>query len=102
MVDRLSRVRFAEPLELYAKGFRRALDEQGYAPSSALAQLRLVAHLSRWMAREETSPGELRSSPLTWCKSDPASTIWVVTGVNLGVFLARARKGEHAGDLHRF
>jgi len=59
MVDRLSRVRFAEPLESYARGFRRALDEQGYAPSSALAQFRLVSRLSGWMVGEEISVGEL-------------------------------------------
>jgi len=59
MVDRLARVRVVGPLEPYGLGFRRALDEQGYAPSSALAQLRLLAHMSRWMSTRSLSPGDL-------------------------------------------
>jgi site-specific recombinase XerD len=36
------------PLAGYAEGFRAELLKQGYAPLSAVNQLRVVAHLSRW------------------------------------------------------
>src|SRR6266536_761561 len=54
-----SRVRVAGPLAPYARGFRLELARQGYARSSAVQQMRLVAHLSRWMSAERLSPGEL-------------------------------------------
>jgi site-specific recombinase XerC len=54
-----SRVRFSGPLEPYAGGFAEALGRQGYAPSSAVEQLKLVAHLSRWMAAEGVRPARL-------------------------------------------
>ena len=54
-----SRVRVAGPLEPYARGFCAELARQGYARSSAVEQLKLVAHLSRWMSGESLSAGEL-------------------------------------------
>ena len=32
---------------------------RGYAPSSAAGQLQVMAHLSRWLAHEGLSPGDL-------------------------------------------
>ena len=55
----LSHVRVTGPLGPYAKGFRAELARQGYATSSAVNQLKLVAHLSRWMATEGLSAREL-------------------------------------------
>jgi site-specific recombinase XerD len=40
------------PLERYADGFREELERLGYTPLSAAGHVRLIAHLSRWMARE--------------------------------------------------
>lgn len=54
-----SRVRVTGPLMPYAEGFRAQLADQGYAPFSACAQLRLAAHLSRWLALRGLSAGNL-------------------------------------------
>ncbi len=40
------------PLAQYADGFRAELARLGYTPLTAACQLRLVAHLSRWLAAE--------------------------------------------------
>jgi site-specific recombinase XerD len=54
-----SRVRVAEPLAPYARGFCAELLERGWAASSALQQMKLVACLSRWMAAERVAVSEL-------------------------------------------
>lgn len=54
-----SRVRVVGPLGPYARGFRVELARQGYTRSSAVQQMQLVAHLSRWMSAERFAPGEL-------------------------------------------
>jgi len=54
-----SRVRVSGPLEPYAGSFGEVLAHQGYAPSSAASQLKLMAHLSRWMATERVLASEL-------------------------------------------
>lgn len=46
-------VGFVGPLAAYARGFAGELARLGYPFESAQQQLRLVAHLSRWMAAEE-------------------------------------------------
>ena len=40
------------PLAPYAGGFRAELERLGYTPLTAAAHVRLMAHLSRWLARE--------------------------------------------------
>ena len=40
------------PLAPYAGGFRAELERLGYTPLTAATHVRLVAHLSRWLARE--------------------------------------------------
>src|SRR5262249_14844971 len=40
------------PLAPYAGGFRAELERLGYTPLTAAAPVRLMAHLSRWLARE--------------------------------------------------
>lgn len=47
-----SRVRVTGPLAPFVTGFTATLQRQGYAPVSTAHQLRLVAHLSRWLAGE--------------------------------------------------
>jgi integrase/recombinase XerD len=54
-----SGVRVTGPLERYAAGFLAELMEAGYRPSSAGVQLRLLAHLGRWLEQEGVDPGEL-------------------------------------------
>jgi len=49
----LSRARVSGPLEPYAPGFACELSRQGYSPFTVVDQLRLMAHLSRWLAGEE-------------------------------------------------
>src|ERR1700758_1212786 len=44
--------RVTGPLAPYAQGFRAELDRQGYTPLSAAVQVRLMAHLDRWLSRE--------------------------------------------------
>ncbi len=59
-----SRVRVEGPLEPFARGFGEQLVSQGYARSSAVAQVQLMAHLSRWMAGEGVSVAELTPARL--------------------------------------
>lgn len=47
-----SRVRVTGSLTPFAAGFAAQLRRQGYTQSSTCAQLRLMAHLSRWMTGE--------------------------------------------------
>src|SRR6266545_4239027 len=47
-----TKVRVAGPLAPYAPGFGRELRGWGYTDLSTAEQLRLMSHLSRWMARE--------------------------------------------------
>ncbi len=47
------------PLAPYAAGFGAHLLERGYAPSSAEDQLRLMAHLSRWLEEKRLEPAAL-------------------------------------------
>src|SRR5436309_2543802 len=49
-MSRPSRVQVIGPLAGYATGFRQELARQGYLPRSASDQLRLMAHVSRWLA----------------------------------------------------
>lgn len=52
-------VRVGGPLAPYAAGFGAHLLERGYAPSSAEDQLRLMAHLSRWLEEQRQEPAAL-------------------------------------------
>ncbi len=45
-----SRVKVSGPLVPYVSGFRAELESQGYRPNPVIDQLRLLAHVSRWMA----------------------------------------------------
>ena len=47
-----SRVRVTGPLAPFVAGFAAELQQQGYAPRSVTHQLRLIAHLSCWLAGE--------------------------------------------------
>ena len=45
-------VRMSGPLTVWVEGFCAELARQGYTRDSAGIQLRLMAHLSRWLAGE--------------------------------------------------
>ena len=47
------------PLAEYAAGFRDELFRLGYTPLTAACQLRLAAHLSRWMTAEGLAAQDL-------------------------------------------
>ena len=76
-----SQVRVTGPLGPYAKGFRAELGRQGYASSSAVNQLKLVGHLSRWTTTQGLSVPDLgpvqnralRRSPA--CSTLPAQLV---------------------------
>jgi hypothetical protein len=55
----LSRIRVTGPLVPYVSGFVAELVERGYTPVSAAHQLRLMAHVSRWLASEGLEPDDL-------------------------------------------
>jgi len=52
MADPSSRVRMSGPLKPYARGYAVELSQQGYTRFSAASQMRLTAHLSRWLESE--------------------------------------------------
>lgn len=55
-----SRVTVTGPLAPYSKGFCERLCGQGYAPASAVAQVQLMAHVSRWMLSEKLTAADLQ------------------------------------------
>ena len=50
------------PLAQHAEGFRIELSGLGYTPLTAAAHMRLMAHLSRWLAAEGLETSALTSS----------------------------------------
>jgi integrase/recombinase XerD len=58
-MGRTGRVLIAGPLAVFADGFRGELERLGYSPFTAQEQLRLMAHLSRWLEGGGLDAGEL-------------------------------------------
>jgi hypothetical protein len=61
MGDKASRVRVTGPLTAYSAGFAAGLTRVGYTENATADQVRLLAHLSRWLgaqrlAAEDISP----------------------------------------------
>ena len=54
-----SKVRVVGPLAPHAAGFRRELERVGYRPNPVSDQLRLLAHVSRWLDAQELRVGDL-------------------------------------------
>ena len=52
-------IRMTGPLQAHARGFSEQLTELGYARLSVAGQLRLMAHLSRWLASRGLDAGQL-------------------------------------------
>jgi integrase/recombinase XerD len=62
------------PLAPYAWGYGVLLVERGYAPSGVEGQLRLMAHLSRWVAAQRVELGALTPEAVErFLESRPAS-----------------------------
>ena len=59
MGGRPSAVRVIGPLASHATGFRRELERVGYRPNAVCDQLRLMAHVSRWLDGRGLGAGEL-------------------------------------------
>ena len=59
MGGQASRVRVVGPLAAYASGFAAELSRVGYREKPTADQVRLLAHLSRWLANEGLRPAEL-------------------------------------------
>lgn len=59
MTTDMSGVRMSGPLVRFGAGFAENLAAGGYSPLSAANQLRLMAHLSRWMLSEGLEPEAL-------------------------------------------
>jgi integrase/recombinase XerD len=58
-MDVVSRVRVDGPLAGYAAGFAVHLAGAGYTPLSAAGQVRVLAHLSRWLGEHGLGVGDL-------------------------------------------
>jgi len=63
-MDELLNVQISGPLEPFAAGFAVELARQGYRPGSVAAQIRMMAHLSRWMTRQQVEAEGLSASML--------------------------------------
>ena len=59
-----SRVRVIGPLVPYVAGFRAELERQGYRSNPTCDQLRLLAHLSRWLSSRDLDLGDLTPARL--------------------------------------
>jgi integrase/recombinase XerD len=59
MTSEVGKARVPEPLARFAPGFEAALLEAGYSPQTVVVHLRLMGHLSRWLAARELSGAEL-------------------------------------------
>jgi integrase/recombinase XerD len=55
----LFKVRMSGPLTPYAAGFAAELGRQGYTRSATQSQLRLLAHVSRWLGAQELDAAAL-------------------------------------------
>lgn len=76
----VSSVRVTGPLQGFAAGFAVELEAAGYTSLSAANQLRLLAHLSRWMASERVLSSELndeRVQAFLAARSAQGYTCWL-------------------------
>ena len=78
-----SRVRLTGPLTPFAEGFAAELARQGYTRNSATDQVRLLAHLSRWLAAHGLDVAAL---------TQPVMDSFLVARRSEGYVLWRSRK----------
>jgi len=86
-----SRVRVTGPLEPFAEGFIAELQEAGYRPAAAAVQVRVLAHLSRWMKDEGVSRGELREPELERFGREHLARFASLRGAGIAVVLGYLR-----------
>ncbi len=86
-----SRVRVSGPLEPFAEGFIRELEEVGYRPAAAAVQVRALAHLSCWMQDEGVAAGGLREPELERFRREHLARFASVRGAGLVVLLGYLR-----------
>jgi integrase/recombinase XerD len=87
-----SRVRVAGPLEPFAAGFVFELQESGYRPAAAAVQVRVLAHLSRWMQGQHVSPEELREPELERFRREHLARVASVRGAGMTLVLGHLRR----------
>jgi len=74
-----SRVRVIGPLVPYVAGFRAELERQGYRSNPTCDQLRLLAHLSRWLLSRDLDVGDLtpdRVEEFLVARRDAGYVLW--------------------------
>lgn len=86
-----SRVRVIGPLEPFAEGFIAELEEAGYRPAAAAVQVRVLAHLSRWMHDKGMSAGELREPELERFGRERLARVASMRGAGIAVVLSYLR-----------
>jgi len=86
-----SRVRVTGPLEPFAEGFIAELEEAGYRPAAAAVQVRVLAHLSRWMQEQDVAPGELGEAELERFGQEHLARFASVRGAGMAVVLGYLR-----------
>jgi integrase/recombinase XerD len=86
-----SRVRVTGPLEPFAAGFIAELQEAGYRPAAVAVQVRVLAHLSRWMREQHVAPGELRELELERFRREHLARVASVRGAGLTLVLGHLR-----------
>src|SRR5258706_12744123 len=75
-VSRVCNVRVAGPLAPFAADFTSRLEEMGYTPLTRVNELRLMAHLSRWLEASQLTGADL-------------------VGERIGLFLRAQRAGGY-------
>lgn len=86
-----SRVRVTGPLEPFAEGFVAELQEVGYRPAAAAVQVRVLAHLSRWMQERDVTAGGLREPELELFRLEHLDRFASVRGAGMAVVLGYLR-----------
>lgn len=101
-----ARVRVSGPLAEHAPGFTARLQEQGYTDLSLANQLRLMAHLSRWLAERGLSIAALtpelvdrylavrRKTRTAWRSRRSLTPLLEYVGLSKAVGLPRAEQPE--------
>ena len=86
-----SRVRVTGPLEPFAEGLIAELEEAGYRSAAAAVQVRVLAHLSRWMQEQGVAPGGLREPELERFRREHLAQFASLRGVGIAVVLGYLR-----------
>ncbi len=86
-----SRVRVTGPLEPFAEGFIAVLEEAGYRPAAAAVQVRVLAHLSRWMREVGVSPSTLRERELERFGREHLAGVASVRGAGMALVVGYLR-----------